>query len=152
MGSHDLRAEQTTMAAAALGSEISTEALLTGLRRRHHGGNGHLDGLPPELVTGLESRHGSGRLVAPPEVGGELPHSLAWLPDHTGCQAALGYLEVVQNRSGGPVPGATPITLSGRLRDRQEADGSWWDKWHGKDLYTPLRVVRAEELGREVAG
>ncbi|MGH3683748.1 MAG: hypothetical protein ACRDQ9_07460 [Pseudonocardiaceae bacterium] len=34
----------------------------------------------------------------------------AWLPDHTSCPTAVGYLEAVQNRGGGPVPGVTPIT------------------------------------------
>ncbi len=35
----------------------------------------------------------------------------AWLPDRTGCPAAVGYLEAVQNRGRGPVPGVTPITV-----------------------------------------
>jgi halimadienyl-diphosphate synthase len=35
----------------------------------------------------------------------------AWLPDRTGCHAAVGYLDAVQNRGSGPVPGVTPITV-----------------------------------------
>ncbi len=35
----------------------------------------------------------------------------AWLPDRTGCPAAVNYLETVQNRGGGPVPGVTPIPV-----------------------------------------
>ncbi len=185
----------------------ATEALLTSLRRWHHGGNSppgdyadmvsaadrglhrlfrwlradgrvtlpdtiaaeivvpalieqvnvHLDGFTPQAVTGLDSWRGSGRLVTPPGVDGELLarlghlvrqghalpakllHSLeaigpavrgaafvhpvhgavgcspaatvAWLPDRTGCHAVVGYLETVQKRGGGPVPGVTPITV-----------------------------------------
>lgn len=35
----------------------------------------------------------------------------AWLPDRTACHAAVSYLEAVQNRGRGPVPGVTPITV-----------------------------------------
>jgi halimadienyl-diphosphate synthase len=35
----------------------------------------------------------------------------AWLRNRTGCSAAVGYLEAVQNRGGGLVPGVTPITV-----------------------------------------
>jgi halimadienyl-diphosphate synthase len=35
----------------------------------------------------------------------------AWLPDRTGCPAAVRYLEAMQNRGRGPVPGVTPIPV-----------------------------------------
>jgi halimadienyl-diphosphate synthase len=35
----------------------------------------------------------------------------AWLPDRAGCPAAMDYLETVQNRGKGPVPGVTPIPI-----------------------------------------
>jgi halimadienyl-diphosphate synthase len=35
----------------------------------------------------------------------------AWLPEGTGCPAAVDYLHAVQQRDGGPVPGVTPITV-----------------------------------------
>lgn len=35
----------------------------------------------------------------------------AWLRDRMGCRAAVSYLETVQDRGGGPVPGVTPITI-----------------------------------------
>ncbi|PZS40381.1 MAG: prenyltransferase, partial [Pseudonocardiales bacterium] len=72
--------------------------------------------LPTKLLHSLEALgpavRGAG-FVHPVQgaVGCSPAATAAWLPDRTGCRAAVGYLEAVQNRGGGPVPGATPITV-----------------------------------------
>jgi halimadienyl-diphosphate synthase len=76
-------------------------------------GQGHV--LPTKLVHSLEA-------IGPVVRGAAFVHPVhgavgcspaataAWLPDRTGSRAAVGYLEAVQNRGGGPVPGVAPIT------------------------------------------
>jgi len=72
--------------------------------------------LPTKLLHSLEALGPAVRgapFVHPVHgaVGCSPAATAAWLPDRTGCQAARGYLEAVQNRGSGPVPGVTPITV-----------------------------------------
>ncbi|MGH3868180.1 MAG: hypothetical protein ACRDQ4_19065 [Pseudonocardiaceae bacterium] len=72
--------------------------------------------LPTKLLHSLEALSPSARgalFIQPVHgaVGCSPAATAAWLQDRTGCRAAVGYLEAVQNRGGGPVPGVTPITV-----------------------------------------
>ena len=72
--------------------------------------------LPAKVLHSLEALGPAARgapFVHPVQgaVGCSPAATAAWLQDHTGCHAAVGYLEAVQNRGGGPVPGVTPITV-----------------------------------------
>jgi halimadienyl-diphosphate synthase len=70
--------------------------------------------LPAKLLHSLEALGPAARgasFVHPVHgaVGCSPAATAAWLPDRTGCSAAVGYLEAAQNRGKGPVPGVTPI-------------------------------------------
>ncbi|MGH3887863.1 MAG: hypothetical protein ACRDSZ_15090 [Pseudonocardiaceae bacterium] len=72
--------------------------------------------LPTKLLHSLETLGPAVRgapFVHPVHgaVGCSPAATAAWLEDSTGCQAAVRYLETVQNRGRGPVPGVTPITV-----------------------------------------
>ena len=72
--------------------------------------------LPTKVLHSLEALGSVVRgadLVHPVHgaVGCSPAATAAWLWDRGGCPAAVGYLEAVQSRGGGPVPGVTPITV-----------------------------------------
>jgi halimadienyl-diphosphate synthase len=72
--------------------------------------------LPTKLLHSLEAIGPVVRetpLVRPVQgvVGCSPAATAAWLRGRTGCRAAVGYLEAVQSRGKGPVPGVTPITV-----------------------------------------
>ncbi|MGH4010396.1 MAG: hypothetical protein ACRDTH_19920 [Pseudonocardiaceae bacterium] len=72
--------------------------------------------LPTKLLHSLETIGPAVRgapFVHPVQgaVGCSPAATAAWLQDPTGCHAAVDYLETLQNRGGGPVPGVTPITV-----------------------------------------
>lgn len=72
--------------------------------------------LPTKLLHSLEAigpavRGAPFAHPAQGAVGCSPAATAAWLPDRTGCPAAMDYLETVQNRGRGPVPGVTPITV-----------------------------------------
>jgi hypothetical protein len=72
--------------------------------------------LPTKVLHSLEALGSVVRgadLVHPVDgaVGCSPAATAAWLWDRGGCRAAVGYLEAVQSRGGGPVPGVTPITV-----------------------------------------
>ena len=76
----------------------------------------HGHALPAKLLHSLEALGPVVRgtpLVHPVHgaVGCSPAATAAWLRDRTGCRAAVGYLEAVQDRGRGPVPGVTPITV-----------------------------------------
>lgn len=76
----------------------------------------HGHALPTKLLHSLEAIGPAVRgapFVHPVHgaVGCSPAATAAWLPDPTGGQASVGYLETVQNRGRGPVPGVTPITI-----------------------------------------
>ena len=76
----------------------------------------HGHALPTKLLHSLEAIGPVVRgtpLVHPVQgaVGCSPAATAAWLRDRTGCRAAVGYLEAVQHRGRGPVPGVTPITV-----------------------------------------
>ncbi|HKR48422.1 MAG TPA: prenyltransferase/squalene oxidase repeat-containing protein [Pseudonocardiaceae bacterium] len=72
--------------------------------------------LPTKLLHSLETLGPAVRgapFVHPVHgsVGCSPAATAAWLADPTACRAAVRYLETVQYRGGGPVPGVTPITV-----------------------------------------
>ena len=76
----------------------------------------HGHALPTKLLHSLEALGPAARgapFVHPVHgaVGCSPAATAAWLLDHTGCPAAVGYLKAVQNCGRGPVPGVTPIPV-----------------------------------------
>ncbi|MGB6165829.1 MAG: prenyltransferase/squalene oxidase repeat-containing protein [Pseudonocardiaceae bacterium] len=88
------------------------DRLLAGLGQLvRHGG-----ALPTKLLHSLEAIGSSARgaLDVQPvhgAMGCSPAATAAWLQERMGCRAAVSYLETVQDRGGGPVPGVTPITV-----------------------------------------
>jgi halimadienyl-diphosphate synthase len=76
----------------------------------------HGRGLPTKLLHSLEALGPVVRrspLVRPVwgSVGCSPAATAAWVGDRAGCRAAVGYLDAVQGRGRGLVPGVTPITV-----------------------------------------
>jgi halimadienyl-diphosphate synthase len=76
----------------------------------------HGHALPAKLLHSLEALGPAVRgtpLIDPVQgsVGCSPAATAAWLRDRAGCRAAVGYLEAVQDRGRGPVPGVTPVTV-----------------------------------------